>query len=221
MRASIKHFVKICTEILPLAEPIYEFGSLQVPGQEGFADLRPFFPGREYVGADMRAGPGVDVVLDLSRTNLPAESVGTVLTMDTLEHVEYVREAVLEAYRILKPEGILIMSSVMNYAIHDFPYDYWRFTPEGFRSLLKPFATRVVAHAGDPEFPRTVLGLGFKSPPPDYLMALLNVHLAEWQEIYGDKEKSWLRRTKELLVPPILRVMWRGVRKGLSYLVPR
>jgi hypothetical protein len=38
MRESIKEFVKICAETLPIIEPIYEFGSLQVPGQEGFAD---------------------------------------------------------------------------------------------------------------------------------------------------------------------------------------
>ncbi len=56
MRKIVKHFIKICAETLPISEPIYEFGALQVPRQEGFADLRPFFPGRKYIGADMQEG---------------------------------------------------------------------------------------------------------------------------------------------------------------------
>jgi len=80
MRSSIREFAKLCAQTLELQEPIYEFGSLQVPKQEGFADLRPFFKGKQYVGADVQEGPGVDVVLDLHKINLPDNSVGTILT---------------------------------------------------------------------------------------------------------------------------------------------
>lgn len=124
MRELVKQFVKICAETLPISEPIYEFGSLQVPGQEGFTDLRPFFPEKKYIGADMRKGAGVDVILNLHNINLPSESVGTVLIFDTLEHVEFVRKAIKESHRILEPNGILIISSVMNFPIHDHAYDY-------------------------------------------------------------------------------------------------
>ncbi|MDD1644903.1 MAG: hypothetical protein LUP93_01075 [Methanomicrobiales archaeon] len=101
MRPSIKKFVHICAEELPLEDPIYEFGSLQVPGQEGFADLRPYFPGRKYLGADMAPGPGVDVVLNLHHIDLPSESVGTAISCDTLEHVEYPRKALSELFKSL------------------------------------------------------------------------------------------------------------------------
>ena len=56
MRQSIKQLVRIIADTLPVPEPIYEFGSLQVAGQEGFADLRPIFPDKQYVGCDMREG---------------------------------------------------------------------------------------------------------------------------------------------------------------------
>ena len=56
---TIKHFVKIYAETLPISEPIYEFGVRQAPMQEGFADLRRLFPGRKYIGADIQEGPGV------------------------------------------------------------------------------------------------------------------------------------------------------------------
>ena len=65
MRENVKSFVALCADALDLREPIYEFGSYQVAGQEGLADLRPLFRGRRYVGCDMRPGPGVDEVMDL------------------------------------------------------------------------------------------------------------------------------------------------------------
>jgi len=185
MRESIKEFVKIVADTLPIFEPIYEFGSLQVPGQEGIADLRPFFAGKKYVGCDMQEGPGVDRVLNLHNIDLPSEAVGTVLILDTLEHVELVRKAVEEAYRILKPDGILVISSVMKFPIHNFPYDYWRFTPEGFKSLLKPFKSSFVDFAGDEKFPHTVVGIGFKgSVSKDKI------------EDFEEKVKYWKRRSR-------------------------
>lgn len=213
MRELIRQFVKICAATLPLPEPIYEFGSLQVPGQEGFADLRPFFPGKTYVGADMRAGPGVDVILDLHQLDLPAESVGTALILDTLEHVEYVRQAVAELHRIIRPGGVLIMSSVMNYVIHDYPHDYWRFTPEAFKSLLQQFESAFVNFAGNPDFPHTVIGVGFKGPVPQETMDLLAQRLEGWKELYGDKPPGGGKRLKELFVPLFFRLMWRKVRR--------
>lgn len=185
MRDSIKHFVKICAETLPVAEPIYEFGALQVPGQEGYADLRPFFPGKKYVGADMREGPGVDVILDLHKIELASESVGTVLTLDTLEHVEYVREAVEEMHRILKPKGIVMMSSVMFFPIHGYPYDYWRFTPEAFKSLLKPFESSFVDFAGSSNFPHTVVGVGCKGSISENAMGEFTKKIGSWKKFWG------------------------------------
>ncbi|MDI6603123.1 MAG: methyltransferase domain-containing protein [Patescibacteria group bacterium] len=166
MRELIKQFVKIIAETLPISEPVFEFGALQVSGQEGFADLRPFFLGKKYVGCDIREGPGVDRILNLHHIELPSESVGTVLILDTLEHVEFPRKAMEEVYRILKPNGFTVISSVMNFPIHDCPSDYWRFTPQAFKSILKLFNFSFVDFAGDEHFPHTVVGLGFKGLPP-------------------------------------------------------
>lgn len=182
MRKYIKEFVKICAETLPILEPVYEFGSLQVTGQEDFADLRHIFPQKEYVGCDMEEGNGVDRVLNLHNIDLPAESAGTVLLMDTLEHVEFVRRAVEEVYRILKPNGILIASSVMKFPIHRFPYDYWRFTPEAFKSLLKPFDFSFVDFAGNKEFPHTVVGVGFKGSGPEKRIDGFMIKFADWKK---------------------------------------
>jgi len=205
MRESIKCFVKICAEILPISEPIYEFGSLQVPGQEGFADLRPFFPEKKYVGADMREGPGVDIILNLHKINLPSESVGTVLILDTLEHVEFVREAIEEVHRILKPNGVLVISSVMNSPIHDHPHDYWRFTPEAFKSLLKFFNSSFVDFAGESNFPHTIIGIGVKGSISEDTKDQFVKRVKHWKEHHGKYSGYGWTRLIKLFTPPVIR----------------
>jgi hypothetical protein len=196
MRHIIRDFVKICATFAPITVPIYEFGAFQVPGQEDLADLRPLFPHKEFWGADMREGRGVDIVLDLHDIKLASDSVGTVLVLDTLEHVEFPRKAITEIYRILKRPGMVIMSSVMNFPIHDYPSDYWRFTPEGFKSLLNIFDYALVEHAGKPAFPHTVVGIGVKGTIPDEIRINLERDLVLWRE--RSSKASRLQQAKEL-----------------------
>lgn len=201
MREIIKDMVAIAARTLPIEEPIYEFGSLQVPGQEGFADLRPFFPGKKYVGTDMREGIGVDMLLNLHKIELSAESVGTAICLDTLEHVECPHRALSEIHRVLKPNGIAVISSVMDFPIHDHPYDYWRFTPEAFRTLLKPFTGSFIGYSGKEDFPHTVIGVGFKGTVPE--LSAFYSEYKKWKNRH-DKPHNRLRQTAILLTPPIL-----------------
>lgn len=213
MRESIKQFVKIVADTLPLMEPIFEFGSFQVSGQEHFADLRPFFPSKEYVGCDSRKGPGVDRILDLHCIDLPSETVGTVLLMDTLEHVEYCRKALGEVHRILKPDGLLVASSVMRFPIHEYPHDYWRFTPQGLRSLLTPFNLSFVDFLGVPNFPHTVIGLASKGSIPQTCMSEFAEQINIWKKCWTESPWKMLKHSLEPLIPPILLEIHRNMRQ--------
>lgn len=216
MRALIKDLLIELTAVLPVVEPIFEFGSLQVVGQEGFADLRPIFAGREYVGCDMRAGPGVDRLLDLHHLDLPDGSVGTALLMDTLEHVEFPRQALSEVHRVLKPDGILVLSSVMAFPIHDHPHDYWRYTPEGFNSLLKPFSSALVSHAGDETFPHTVVGIGAKRALTPEELAAIAATLVTWRRRWLAPARSRWRAAARLAIPPGLLLLVDAVRRKMT-----
>ena len=165
MRDNIKVFVKAFAETFPVKEPIYEFGSLQI-GPAGYADLRPFFPNKAYVGCDMREGPGVDRVVVLEDLPLPDKSVGTVLSADTIEHVFPLFKAFDEMFRVLGDDGVMLVTSVMDFWIHAHPYDYWRFTPEAFAGLLEPYPLKIVGYQGLPDFPHTVFGVAFKLYEP-------------------------------------------------------
>ena len=94
-----------------LPGPVFEFGSYQVEGQEGYANLRELFVGRTYVGCDMRPGPGVDRVEDVTAIGLPDGSAGTVLCIETFEHVFEVQKAFTEVFRLLQPGGVFVITT--------------------------------------------------------------------------------------------------------------
>ncbi len=166
MRNNVRAFVAAAAGAYQPPGPIFEFGSYLVPGQEVLANLRPLFPGQNYIGCDMRPGAGVDRVEDLAALNLKAEVAGAVICLDTLEHVFEVRKAIDEMLRILKPGGMFMMSVPLDFRIHHHPDDYWRLTPSCVARLLAPLAATVVGSQGVEGYPHTVLGLGYKSPVP-------------------------------------------------------
>jgi SAM-dependent methyltransferase len=166
MRDHNKAFCRLVTEAFACPGPVYEFGSYQVEGQVEYADLRGLFPGRTYVGCDMRPGPGVDRVEDVSAMSLPDAVAGTILCIETFEHVFEVRRAFDEVFRVLKLGGLFVITSPLNFRLHGYPDDYWRMTPQCLRRMMVPYAARLVGYQGYSKFPHTVMALGAKGPAP-------------------------------------------------------
>lgn len=160
-------------ENFPIGEPLVEVGARAAAGQEDIADVRPLFGAAEHIGCDIQPGPGVDRIEDIHHLTFADESVGTVLSFETLEHVADPIRAVEEMYRVLRPGGVLAMSSLMFFPIHEHPWDYWRFTPEAFGLLLEPFESRLVIAQGCPSLPEGIFGIGVKGPFPTLSPALL------------------------------------------------
>jgi hypothetical protein len=156
----IRRFVEELSGMLALPDPVVEFGAMQVEaGQDG--DLRPLFAGRDFVGTDFREGPGVDRIEDLRALSFGDGEVGTALCLDTLEHCEDPPMACRELARVTRRDGgVCVLSSVMLFGIHGYPNDYFRFTPEGLRSLLGGFDDAWVAGIGHPDIPMQVVGVG-------------------------------------------------------------
>jgi SAM-dependent methyltransferase len=158
----IADFVEELDRMIGFEEPIVEFGSLQVePDQDG--DLRPLFDGRDFVGTDLRTGPGVDRVEDLRGLSFEDGSIGTALCLDTLEHCADPLTACREMHRALRPGGVCVIASVMLFGIHGYPNDYWRFTPEGMKLLLEPFDYAWSTGVGEPDIPMQVIGVGARA----------------------------------------------------------
>lgn len=156
-------FVAEAASALSVADPVVEVGSRPAVGQEDLT-IRQLFENRQFVGCDIQRGPGVDRVEDTHALSFPDESVSTFIAVDTLEHVADPIRAMEEAWRVLRPGGVALITSVMFFPIHAHPWDYWRFTPEGFARLLQPFESRLVMAFGWELMPETVFGIGIKGP---------------------------------------------------------
>jgi SAM-dependent methyltransferase len=165
VRGNIREFVRVLIETLVLPQPLVEIGALQVEGQLYSADLRPLFAESgyaDYIGCDVRPGLGVDRIEDVHQLSFATDSIGTVLMLETLEHVKNPLQAKAEVFRVLQPGGLVVISSCMDFPVHEHPADYLRFPPQGFDLLLERFSPRRVYLQGSPVFPHSLVGIGQK-----------------------------------------------------------
>ena len=201
MRNNVRAFVEIAAAAFELSGPVYEFGSYLVEGQQGRGDLRGLFPGRRYVGCDLRHGPGVDRIEDLADLSLPNDCAKTILCLDTLEHVFEARRAVEEMIRVLAPGGMLLVAAPMDFRVHDYPSDYWRLTPSCVARLLSPLEATVVGSQGVENFPHTVFGIGCKTPVSGKFARGVNRFLEGFQGWldYQEAAAGWQDRARRLV----------------------
>jgi SAM-dependent methyltransferase len=197
MRAAMRTFAAEAVQALPMEQPIVEIGARPAAGQEDQADLRTLFPGQEYIACDVQEGPGVDRVEDVHALTFPDGSVGTVVSLDTLEHVADPIRAMQEVHRVLRPGGVAVITSVMFFPIHAHPWDFWRFTPEGFSLLLEPFESSLVLHQGWDLMPESVLGVGVKGPLELRPEMFPETHRTgqEWSTRHGSVDLGPIRMT--------------------------
>ena len=95
------------------------------------------FPRR--VAVDIKPGRGVHVVGDAMALAFADDSFDVVLCTEMLEHVPEPQRAVDEMRRVLRPGGLLLLTTRFLFPIHDAPHDYFRYTKYGLRHLLRRF----------------------------------------------------------------------------------
>lgn len=85
---------------------------------------------RAYIGMDidMSHEKNVDVCADSLHLPFRSCSFDTVVSNQTLEHVQHPEIFVAEARRVLRPGGILILTAPQLWCLHEKPHDYYRFT---------------------------------------------------------------------------------------------
>jgi SAM-dependent methyltransferase len=178
-------------ETFDLPGPILEIGSYQVEGQEAIADLRDLFPRKPYLGLDRRAGPGVDLVADVEDLPQADSSVGTVIAMNTFEHVPHFWRGFEEIRRVLRPDGAFLVSCPFHFKIHNYPADYWRFTPAALELLLEDYPSRIVGWHGPKHRPAHVWALAFREERPPIMpeqferyRKLLNQYARQPQSVF-------------------------------------
>lgn len=120
------------------APSVLELGSRNVTG----VTRRGLFPDcREYVGFDIMAGDGVDVVGDVHCLGnyFPASHFDLVFAISVFEHLLFPWKAVLEVNKVMRTGGYLHVCTHPAWPEHEMPWDFWRFPHQAFHALLNTY----------------------------------------------------------------------------------
>lgn len=90
-----------------------------------------------YLGCDViqSSDNKVDILCKATAINAEDESFETVFSTQVMEHVDNSDLMMKECNRVLKPDGVLILSVPMCWELHEEPYDFFRFTKYGLQEL--------------------------------------------------------------------------------------
>ena len=198
MNLFLRGLVQSVVESFSLPDPVLEIGSYQVDGQENIINLRQLFPGKTYHGLDIREGPGVDIVGSVEQLDMPDASLGTVLALSTFEHVQHFWKGFDEVYRVLRPDGALIVCCPFYFHVHAYPSDYWRFTPEALKLMLEKYPNKIIGWHGPKTRPANVWAIAFREEHPGFTPEQYQKYQSLMNK-YAHQPLPWMRKMRYLL----------------------
>jgi SAM-dependent methyltransferase len=136
IRTNVSRFLKENSKVYDSAERLLDIAPQDYGGARGF------FTKAKIYTLDINPKTHPDFVADICKNNLkiiPDDFFKFVVCTEVLGHVLDPFAAVKEIGRILKPGGLLFISTPFNLRIHGPLPDCWRFTEHGLKSLLKIF----------------------------------------------------------------------------------
>jgi 2-polyprenyl-3-methyl-5-hydroxy-6-metoxy-1,4-benzoquinol methylase len=106
----------------------------------GNSPYKNIFVCEKYISADINQNNegSIDYIINENGAiELADDSVDVVICLDVLEHVYNSDSVVNELYRVLKVDGVLLVSIPFIYREHEMPNDYYRYTSSCIKKYLK------------------------------------------------------------------------------------
>ena len=131
----VNQFLINLSQTLPSGSSILDAGA----GESAYKSL---FQHCEYKAIDLAVGEStwnysnLDFIGPLHDMPIDDAEFDTVLCTQVLEHLEWPRESVAEMFRVLKPGGLIYLTAPMAHREHQVPYDFFRYTSYGLKSIL-------------------------------------------------------------------------------------
>ena len=105
-----------------------------------YSYYRQYFPNSTTLDVAPRPGVTVDIVGDAHDMAQVGDcTFDVVLCTEVLEHLHTPARAIAEFRRVLRPGGLLLLSTRFVFPLHDTPGDLYRFTRYGLEHLLAEF----------------------------------------------------------------------------------
>jgi SAM-dependent methyltransferase len=103
----------------------------------------------KYIGVDLAENKLADLFIGPNNT-IPLQDcyADLVLSTQVLEHIEEPLKYLSECRRILKTDGVLVLSTHGYWSYHPSPEDYWRWTRSGLRTLFKEAHFEIIESRG-------------------------------------------------------------------------
>jgi SAM-dependent methyltransferase len=116
---------------------ILEVGSMNVNGS--VRSLLESYGPKQYVGVDVAAGPGVDIVCNAAKLldMFPKSSFDVVVSTEMLEHVLNWQSVISNLKAMAVPGGLICISTrSMGFPYHGYPFDFWRYEVEDIKNIF-------------------------------------------------------------------------------------
>ncbi|MDA2918201.1 class I SAM-dependent methyltransferase [Desulfobacterota bacterium AH_259_B03_O07] len=92
----------------------------------------------KYIGLDLPSNKKADIFLSPDgRAPLSDNYADIILSTQVLEHVDSPANYLFECYRLLKPGGLIILSTHGYWCYHPSPTDFWRWTGPGIKKTIE------------------------------------------------------------------------------------
>lgn len=136
---------KILDKLLEENQFYYKGIVLDIGGRDRGKFKKPKNKVKEWIFADIEEKHNPDIVLDVANMgDIKDESIDVINAIELFEHVEDIEKGLRECNRVLKKNGVMIISVPFLFPIHSDPYDFQRWTEDNWGKVLTKISFKIV-----------------------------------------------------------------------------